>query len=37
VAHVDPLVSNPTVGQYTRQAARRAGGARADGKRYFDP
>jgi hypothetical protein len=25
------------VGQYTRQAARRAGGARADGKRYFDP
>jgi len=37
VAHVDPQVSNPTVGQYTRQAARRAGGARADGKRYFDP
>ncbi|MFM1800276.1 MAG: hypothetical protein RLZZ117_2554 [Cyanobacteriota bacterium] len=37
VAHVDPLVPNPSVGQYTRQSARRAGGRRADGKRFFDP
>ena len=37
VAHVDPLVPNPSVSQYTRQSARRAGGRRADGKRFFDP
>lgn len=36
VAHVDPLVPNPSVSQYTRQAARRAGGRRRDGKRYFE-
>lgn len=36
VAHVDPLVPNPSVSQFTRQAARRAGGRRPDGKRFFD-
>jgi hypothetical protein len=36
VAHVDPLVPNPSVSQFSRQAARRASGRRADGKRYFD-
>ncbi|MEB3296083.1 MAG: hypothetical protein VKL23_00955 [Cyanobacteriota bacterium] len=36
VAHVDPLVPNPTVSQFTRRAARRASLNRADGKRYFD-
>ncbi|MEB3307536.1 MAG: hypothetical protein VKK98_05220 [Cyanobacteriota bacterium] len=36
VAHVDPLVPNPTVSQFTRRSARRASINRADGKRYFD-
>jgi hypothetical protein len=36
VAHVQPLVSNPSVSQFTRQAARRTGYKRVDGKRYFD-
>jgi hypothetical protein len=36
VAHVDPLVPNPTVSQFTRRSARRASLNRADGKRYFD-
>lgn len=36
VAHVDPLVPNPTVSEYTLRSARRAGSARADGKRYYD-
>jgi hypothetical protein len=36
VAHVDPLVPNPTVSQFTRRSARRASLTRADGKRYFD-
>ena len=36
VAHVDPLVPNPSVSQFSRRAARRAALKRADGKRYFD-
>ena len=36
VAHVDPLVPNPTVSQFTRRAARRPTLKRADGKRYFE-
>ncbi|MFN9623902.1 MAG: hypothetical protein ACK587_13895 [Cyanobacteriota bacterium] len=36
VAHVDPLVPNPSVSQFTRQAARQFGGKRPDGNRYFD-
>ena len=37
VAHVDPLVPNPSVSQFTRRAARRPALNRNDGKRYFDP
>ena len=37
VAHVDPLVPNPSVSQFTRRAARRANINRADGKGLFDP
>jgi hypothetical protein len=37
VAHVDPLVPNPSVSQFSRRQARRAEVKRADGKRYFDP
>jgi len=37
VAHVDPLVPNPSVSQFTRTAARRASLRRADGQRYFEP
>jgi hypothetical protein len=37
VAHVDPLVPNPSVSQYTRRASRRADGRRMDGKRFYDP
>lgn len=37
VAHVDPLVPNPSVSQYTRRAARRTDGHRLDGKRFYDP
>ena len=37
VAHVDPLVPNPTVSQFTRRAARRASPHRGDGQRYVDP
>ena len=37
VAHVDPLVPNPSVSQFTRQAARRAGSRRPDGKSFYDP
>lgn len=37
VAHVDPLEANPTVSQFTRQAARRAAIHRSDGRRYHDP
>ena len=36
VANVDPLVSNPSVGEFTRRQAR-AGRARLDGRRLFDP
>jgi hypothetical protein len=36
VAHVDPLVPNPSVGEFTRRQAR-AGGRRRDGRRLFDP
>ncbi|WP_255002878.1 hypothetical protein [Cyanobium sp. HWJ4-Hawea] len=36
VAHVDPLVPNPTVSEFTRRSARRPSLKRADGKRYFD-
>jgi hypothetical protein len=37
VAHVDPLVPNPSVSEYTRRSARRLGLKRADGGCYFDP
>jgi hypothetical protein len=37
VAHVDPLVPNPSVSQFTRRAARRADGRRSDGKRFYEP
>jgi hypothetical protein len=37
VAHVDPLVPNPSVSQFTRRAARRASLRRADGKRIIEP
>ncbi|MEB3258376.1 MAG: hypothetical protein VKN83_08680 [Cyanobacteriota bacterium] len=37
VAHVDPLVPNPSVSQFTRRAARRTDGRRLDGKRFYDP
>jgi hypothetical protein len=37
VAHVDPLVPNPSVSQFTRRAARRADGRRGDGKRFYEP
>jgi hypothetical protein len=37
VAHVDPMVPNPSVSQFSRQAARRAAIKRTDGKRYFEP
>ncbi len=36
VAHVDPLVPNPSVSQFSRQSARRAALKRADGKRFYD-
>ena len=36
VAHVDPTVPNPTVGEFTRRSARRPSLKRADGKRFFD-
>lgn len=36
VAHVDPLVANPTVSDFTRRSARRASFSRNDGKSYFD-
>jgi hypothetical protein len=37
VAHVDPLVPNPSVSQFTRRASRRADGRRSDGKNFYDP
>ena len=36
VAHVDPLVANPTVSEYTRREARRPRLHRADGQRFFE-
>ena len=36
VAHVDPVVANPTVSEFTRRSARRASIKRADGKRFYD-
>ena len=36
VAHVDPLVPNPSVSQFTRRAARQLSATRADGRRLFD-
>ena len=37
VAHVDPVVANPTVSEFTRRSARRTSIKRADGKRFYDP
>ncbi|MCP9783301.1 hypothetical protein KBY83_08200 [Cyanobium sp. WKJ7-Wakatipu] len=37
VAHVDPVVANPTVSEYTRREARRYRSKRSDGKRIYDP
>jgi hypothetical protein len=37
VAHVDPLVPNPSVSQFTRRASRRTDGRRNDGKQFYDP
>ena len=36
VAHVDPVVANPTVSEFTRRSARRASIKRADSKRFYD-
>jgi hypothetical protein len=37
VAHVDPLVANPSVSEFTRRQARRLNPRRSDGGRIFDP
>ncbi len=37
VAHVDALVPNPSVSQFTRRSAGRARIQRSDGQRWFDP
>ena len=36
VAHVDPINANPSVSEYSRNAARRNNVKRIDGKRYYD-
>lgn len=36
VAHVDPLLPNPSVSEYTRRQARRLTHRRLDGKQFFD-
>ena len=36
VAHVDPVVANPTVSEFTRRESRRHSYKRADGKVFFD-
>jgi len=36
VAHVDPCLPNPSVGEFTRRSARRMDAFRSDGKRYYD-
>ena len=35
VAHVDPIAANPTVSEYTRNAARRNSIKRIDGKNFY--
>ena len=37
VAHVDPLVPNPSVSQFSRRASRRLQQRRMDDRRFFDP
>lgn len=37
VAHVDPLVPNPSVSQFSRRASRQHSRRRSDGGRLFDP
>jgi len=36
VAHVDPMVPNPSVSEFSRRSARRTDAVRRDGKRYYD-
>ena len=36
VAHVDPVVANPTASEYSRREAGRLSQKRVDGKRYYD-
>ena len=36
VAHVDPLMPNPSVSEYTRRASRQLTQKRIDGKRFWD-
>lgn len=36
VAHVDPIVPNPSVSEFTRRSSRRTNHKRSDGKRYWD-
>jgi hypothetical protein len=36
VAHVDPVVANPSVSEFSRREARRLGARRSDGGRYWD-
>jgi hypothetical protein len=36
VAHVDPVVANPSVSEFSRQAARRGDARRRDGSRYWE-
>ncbi|CAK6696797.1 hypothetical protein [Synechococcus sp. CBW1107] len=37
VAHVDPVVANPSVSQFSQRESRRHRRRRADGGRYWDP
>lgn len=36
VAHVDPVVANPSVSEFTRREARRSRTRRQDGRRWFE-
>lgn len=36
VAHVDPIAANPTVSEFTRNAARRHRQKRVDGRRFYE-
>jgi hypothetical protein len=36
VAHVDPLMPNPSVSEFTRRASRQLTNKRSDGKRFWD-